>query len=92
MIKTNLCERQQADSDWRGSLIRNQSDNAVKNNMTNLETIFLNDLKYRGKIEFNELTQMRTFNREEWKDVTENRIKLYLEKEYSMSTSIESIN
>ncbi|MDE5835079.1 MAG: hypothetical protein K2H26_06115, partial [Ruminococcus sp.] len=88
----DVCKRQQADSDWRGSLIRNQSDNAVKNNMTNLETIFLNDPKYRGKIEFNELTQMRTFNREEWKDVTENRIKLHLEKEYSMSTSIESIN
>ncbi|MDE6670908.1 MAG: toprim domain-containing protein [Ruminococcus sp.] len=88
----DVCERQQADSDWQGGLIRNQSDNAVKNNMTNLETIFLNDPKYRGKIEFNELTQMRTFNREEWKDVTENRIKLHLEKEYSMSTSIESIN
>ncbi|MDE6034826.1 MAG: toprim domain-containing protein [Ruminococcus sp.] len=85
-------DRQQADSDWRGSLIRNQSDNAVKNALSNLETIFLNDPKYKGKIEFNELTQMRTFNRQEWKDVTENRIKLHLEKEYSLFTSIDSIN
>ncbi|MDE5862073.1 MAG: virulence-associated E family protein, partial [Ruminococcus sp.] len=35
---------------------------------------------------------MRTFNREDWKDVTENRIKLHLEKEYSLFTSIDSIN
>ncbi|MDE5765316.1 MAG: toprim domain-containing protein [Ruminococcus sp.] len=88
----DMLERRQADSDWRGSLIRNQSDNAVKNNMTNLETIFLNDPNYSGKIEFNELTQMRTFNREDWRDVTENRIKLYLEKEYPLFTSIESID
>ncbi|MDE6035212.1 MAG: virulence-associated E family protein, partial [Ruminococcus sp.] len=54
--------------------------------------IFLNDPKYKGKIEFNELTQMRTFNREDWRDVTENRIKLHLEKEYSLFTSIDSIN
>ncbi|MDE5765246.1 MAG: toprim domain-containing protein [Ruminococcus sp.] len=88
----DVCERQQTDSDWRGGLIRNQSDNAVKNALSNLETIFLNDLKYKGKIEFNELTQMRTFNREDWRDVTENRIKLHLEKEYSLFTSIDSIN
>ena len=88
----DVCEHQQADSDWRGNLTRNQSDNAVKNTLSNLETIFLNDPKYKGKIEFNELTQMRTFNREDWKDVTENRIKLHLEKEYALSTSIDSIN
>ena len=88
----DMLERKQADSDWRGSLIRNQFDNAVKNNMANLETIFLNDPKYKGKIEFNELTQMRTFDRKDWRDVTENRIKLYLEKEYSLATSIDSIN
>ncbi|MDE5556793.1 MAG: toprim domain-containing protein [Ruminococcus sp.] len=87
-----LSERQQADSDWRGSLIRNQSDNAVKNSMANLEIIFLNNPKYKGKIEFNELTQMRTFDRKDWKDVTENRIKLHLEKEYSLATSIDGIN
>ncbi len=76
----DMTECIQAKFDWRGSLIRNQSDNAVKNNMANLETIFLNDPNYSGKIEFNELTQMRTFDRKDWKDVTENRIKLYLEK------------
>ncbi|MCM1315817.1 MAG: toprim domain-containing protein [Alistipes senegalensis] len=88
----DMCERQQAKSDWRAGLLRNQSDNAVKNNMANLETIFLNDPKYKGKIEFNELTQMRTFDRKDWRDVTENRIKLYLEKEYALYTSIDSIN
>ena len=88
----DVCERQQTNSDWRGSLIRNQSDNAVKNNMENLEIIFLNDPKYKGKIEFNELTQMRTLDRQDWRDVTENRIKLHLEKEYSLITSINSIN
>ncbi|MDE6679703.1 MAG: toprim domain-containing protein [Ruminococcus sp.] len=88
----DMLERKQANSDWRGSLIRNKSDNAVKNSLTNLETIFLNDPKYKGKIEFNELTQMRTLDRKDWRDVTENRIKLYLEKEYSLYTSIDSIN
>ncbi|MDE5834777.1 MAG: toprim domain-containing protein, partial [Ruminococcus sp.] len=88
----DMCERQQANSDWRGSLIRNQSDNAVKNNMENLEIIFMNDPKYSGKIEFNELTQMRTLDRQDWRDVTENRIKLHLEKEYSLATSINGIN
>ncbi|MDE6678551.1 MAG: toprim domain-containing protein, partial [Ruminococcus sp.] len=88
----DMLERKQANSDWRRSLIRNKSDNAVKNSLTNLETIFLNDPKFRKKIEFNELTQMRTLERKDWKDVTENRIKLYLEKEYSLYTSIDSIN
>ena len=87
-----MLERKQANSDWRGSLIRNKSDNAIKNTMVNLEIIFLNDPNYSGKIEFNELTQMRTLDRKEWKDVTENRIKLYLEKKYSLVTSIDSIN
>ncbi len=87
-----MLERKQANSDWRGNLIRNKSDNAIKNTMVNLEIIFLNDPNYSGKIEFNELTQMRTLDRKEWKDVTENRIKLYLEKKYSLITSIDSIN
>ncbi|MDE5558117.1 MAG: toprim domain-containing protein [Ruminococcus sp.] len=87
-----MLERKQAVSDWRGSLARNQSNNAVKNTMANLETIFLNDPKYKGKIRFNELTQVRTLDQQDWQDVTENRIKLYLEKEYSLTTSIDGIN
>ena len=78
--------------DWKSNLKRNSTDNAVKNTMQNLEIIFCNDPIYKGKIEFNELTQMRTFNRQNWTDVIENRMKLYLEKEYSLFTSIESIN
>lgn len=88
----DMLERKQANSDWRSGLIRNKSDNAVKNNMINLELIFLNDPNYSGKVEFNELTQMRTLDRKEWKDVTENRIKLYLEKKYGLTSSIDSIN
>ncbi|MDE5861140.1 MAG: toprim domain-containing protein [Ruminococcus sp.] len=79
-------------SDWSANLKRNKTDNSVKNTMQNLELIFRNGPVFSGKIEFNELTQMRTLDRQEWKDVTENRIKLYLEKEYSLSTSIESIS
>ncbi len=85
-------ERQKENSDWRNDLKRNLTDNAVKNTMQNLEIIFRNDLNYSGKIEFNELSQMRTFDRKEWKDVTDNRIKLHLEKEYSLVTSINGIN
>ena len=83
---------QKENIDWKNKLNRNSTNNAVKNTMQNLELIFCNDVKYKNKIEFNELTQMRTFNRSDWKDITENRIKLYLEKEYSLFTSIESIN
>ncbi len=79
-------------SDWKSNLMRNISNNAVKNTLQNLELIFYNDPIYKDKIEFNELTQMITFNRQDWRDVTENRIKLYLEKEYTLYTSIDSIN
>ncbi|MDE5861679.1 MAG: toprim domain-containing protein [Ruminococcus sp.] len=87
-----MLERQKENSDWKTDLKRNFTDNAVKNTMQNLEIIFLNDPNYSGKIEFNELSQMRTFDRKEWKDVTDNRIKLHLEKEYSLVTSINGIN
>ena len=87
-----MSERQKENSDWKADLKRNLTDNAVKNTMQNLEIIFLNDPNYSGKIEFNELSQMRTFDRKEWKDVTDNRIKLHLEKEYSLVTSINGIN
>ena len=87
-----MLERKKENSGWRADLKRNFTDNAVKNTMQNLELIFCNDPNYSGKIEFNELTQMRTLDRKDWRDVTENRIKLYLEKEYSLITSIEGIN
>ena len=87
-----MSERQKENSDWKTNLKRNFTDNAVKNTMQNLEIIFSNDPNYSGKIEFNELSQMMTFDRREWKDVTDNRIKLHLEKEYSLVTSINGIN
>lgn len=79
-------------SDWKSNLMRNITNNAIKNTLQNLELIFYNDPKYKDKIEFNELTQMITFNRQDWRDVTENRIKLDLEKSYGLYTSIDSIN
>lgn len=82
----------QENSDWKSSLSRTLSTGSVKNTLQNLEIIFCNDPNYKDKIEFNELTQMRTFDRHDWRDVTENRMKLYLEKKYSLFTSIESIN
>ncbi|MCM1316188.1 MAG: toprim domain-containing protein [Prevotella sp.] len=87
-----LDRRKKEDADWKSGLLRNVTNNAVKNTLQNLELIFYNDPTYSGKIEFNELTQMMTFDRKDWRDVTENRIKLYLEKEYTLYTSIDSIN
>lgn len=88
--KTDL--QKEKEIDWTLQLKRNYTDNSVKNSLQNLEIIFLHDPIYKDKIEFDELTQLRTFCRENWRDVTENNIKLYLEKVYSMMTSIESIN
>ena len=82
----------QENSDWKSKLNRNSTDNAVKNNLKNIFLILNNDTQYKDKIEFNELTQMRTFCRTDWNDVIESRLKLYLEQQYDLMTSIESIN
>ncbi len=87
-----MLNRKKDNSDWKSKLIRTQTTGYVKNILQNIELIFCNDETYKDKIEFNELTQMRTFQRESWRDVTENRMKLYLEKKYSLFTSIESID
>ncbi|MDE6672800.1 MAG: hypothetical protein K2K16_11485 [Ruminococcus sp.] len=52
-------------ADWSANLKRNKTDNSVKNTVQNLELIFRNDLIFSGKIEFNELTHMRTLDRQE---------------------------
>ena len=82
----------QENSDWKSKLNRNSTDNAIKNNLKNIFLILNNDTQYKDKIEFNELTQMRTFCRTDWNDVIESRLKLYLEQKYDLMTSIESIN
>ena len=82
----------QENSDWKSKLNRNSTDNAIKNNLKNIFLILNNDTQYKDKIEFNELTQMRTFCRTDWNDVIESRLKLYLEQQYDLMTSIESIN
>lgn len=82
----------QENTEWKGDLVRNANNNLVKNTMQNLELIFCNDQNYKNKIEFNELTQMMTFDRQNWRDVIENRMKMYLEKKYTLFTSIENIS
>lgn len=77
---------------WKSMLKRNPSDNSVKNTLKNLYLILNNDNKYKNQIEFNELTQMRSFMRKNWDDVTESRLKFYLEQEYDIISSIENIN
>ena len=79
-------------SDWKNQLKRNLSDNAVKNYLNNIFLILSNDEKYKGKIGFNELKQMRTYENKDWNDLDDSYLKLYLERKYSLVTSVESIN
>lgn len=87
-----MLERKQATSDWRGGLIRNQTDNAVKNNLRNIHLILENDDNYKDKIRFNELKQMRTYSEKDWNDIIESQLKLYFEEEYNVTTSVDTIN
>lgn len=88
----DMSERKQADSDWRGSLIRNLSDNAIKNTLHNIHVILENDDKYKGKIQFNALKQLRSYDNNDWDDIIDSKLKLYLEEEYNVIASIENIN
>lgn len=88
----DMLERKQANSDWRSGLIRNLSDNAIKNNLRNIHLILENDVKYKGKIRFNELKQFRSYGEEDWSDYEDSCLKLYLEEKYNLTTSIDTIN
>lgn len=77
--------------DWFNQLRISQKGNIISN-LHNIKTILQNDDTYKGKIEYNELTNTRTFNRSEWEDVHESMIKLYLEEQYNVCVSIENIN
>lgn len=88
----DMLEHKQANSDWRGGLIRNQTDNAVKNNLRNIHLILENDDNYKDKIRFNELKQMRTYGENDWNDIIESQLKLYFEEEYNVTTSVDTIN
>lgn len=79
-------------SDWQKQLKRNLSDNAVKNYLNNIFLILNNDDKYKNRIGFNELKQMRTHDKEDWNDLDDSLLKLYLEQKYGLVTSVESIN
>ncbi|MDE5765320.1 MAG: Rha family transcriptional regulator [Ruminococcus sp.] len=88
----DMLERRQADSDWRSGLTRNFYDNAIKNSLINIHMILENDDRYKGKIRFNELKQLRSYNDDDWNDIIDSKLKLYLEEEYDVTASIDNIN
>lgn len=77
--------------EWYNLLRISQKGNIISS-LHNIKTILQNDDTYKGKIEYNELTNMRTFNRTDWEDVHESMIKLYLEEQYNLCVSVENIN
>lgn len=85
-------EEIQNNSDWKSNLIRNLSDNSIKNNLRNIHLILENDSRYKERIRFNELKQMRTYGDKDWNDYSDCCLKLYLEEEYGLTTSIDTIN
>ena len=85
-------ERLNGKLDWHDRLIRNLTNNSLKNNISNIFLILENDEEYQGRIEFNELTQMCSFNRNYWTDFVDSRLKLFLEQKYEITTSIENIS
>lgn len=85
-------ERLDGNSDWHDRLVRNLTNNSLKSNVSNICLILENDEEYQGKIEFNELTQMCSLNRQYWTDVFDSRLKLFLEQKYDLATSIENIS
>ena len=87
-----VISEKQNNSDWKSNLIRNLSDNSIKNKLCNIHLILENDSKYSGKIRFNELKQMRTYGDKDWSDYSDCCLKLYLEEEYGLTTSIDTIN
>lgn len=85
-------KRLDGNSDWHERLSRNLTNNSLKSNISNICLILENDEEYKGKIEFNELTQMYSFNRNYWTDFVDSRLKLFLEQKYDIATSIENIS
>ena len=85
-------EHLQENLDWHERLTHNLTNNSLKNNISNICLILENDEEYKGKIEFNELTQMCSFNRNYWTDFIDSRLKLFLEQKYDIVTSIENIS
>lgn len=88
---SNLEATSRAVPDWYNLLRISQKGNIISS-LHNINIILQNDDTYKGKIEYNELTNMRTFNRMDWEDVHESMIKLYLEEQYNLCVSVENIN
>lgn len=86
-----LEEKEKDTTHWKEKLKHNLVDNSVKNTLSNLNLILCNDECYQDKIEFNELTNMITFNRENWTDMHESHLKLYLEQSYDLLASVDNI-
>lgn len=85
-------EEEKDNTHWKDKLKHNNTDNSVKNTLSNLNLILSNDERYQDKIEFNELTNMITFNRKNWTDIQESHLKLYLEQSYDLLASLENIS
>ena len=79
-------------NDWTKQLKRSSTDNRVKNNLRNISLILMNDAEYSGKIEFNELKQVRTLNRQSWQDVIDSRLLFNLETKYDLNSTVQHIN
>lgn len=86
-----LEEEEKDTTHWKEKLKRSNIDNSVKNTLSNLNLILSNDERYQDKIEFNELIHMITFNRENWTDIHESRLKFYLEQSYDLIASVDNI-
>lgn len=86
-----LEEKEKDTTHWKEKLKHNLVDNSVKNTLSNLNLILCNDECYQDKIEFNELTNMITFNRENWTDIHESHLKFYLEQSYDLIASVDNI-
>lgn len=87
-----LAEQEKETSNWKEKLKHNLSDNSLKNTLSNINLILCNDETYKDKIEFNELTNMITLNRENWTDIHESHLKFYLEQYYDLIASVENIS
>lgn len=69
--------------DWVSYLDYDRYDR-VKNTLNNIDLILRNDSEFSGKIQYNEFTCRKQFERENWTDKDDSRIKLYIERKYGI--------
>lgn len=76
--------------DWQSNLKLSQKGNVFPS-LHNIKLILQNDPSYK-KIAYNELTNMRTYDCQDWSDYHESLIKLQLEEQYNLCASVENVN